>query len=144
MRLLLLGNMFRFSYMLRQSRRERDVVDDCVKLTDGCQEMSCDGSFRERDHGGTVLMRILVVEDDPHIGPSLKKGLEGNRYAVDLVRDGREALFMGLAVPYDLLILDVRLPQLSGFEVCHQLRDHGRKMPILLLTALGEVEHRIK
>ena len=89
-------------------------------------------------------MRILVVEDDPHIGLSLKKGLEGNRYAVDLVGDGREALFMGLAVTYDLLILDVRLPQLSGFEVCRQLRDHGRKVPILLLTALGEVEHRIK
>ncbi len=89
-------------------------------------------------------MRILVVEDDPHIGPSLKKGLEGNKYAVDLVRDGTEALLMGLAVTYDLLILDVRLPQLSGFEVCRQLRDHGRRMPILLLTALGEVEHRIK
>jgi DNA-binding response OmpR family regulator len=89
-------------------------------------------------------MRILLVEDDPHVGPSLKKGLEGNRYAVDLVEDGKEALFMGLAVTYDLLILDVRLPQLSGFEVCRQLRDRGRKMPILLLTALGEVEHRIK
>jgi len=89
-------------------------------------------------------MRILVVEDDPHVGPSLKKGLESNMYAVDLVGDGKEALFMGLAVAYDLLILDVRLPQLSGFEVCRQLRDRGRKMPILLLTALGEVEHRIK
>ncbi len=89
-------------------------------------------------------MRILVVEDDPHVGPSLKKGLEGHRYAVDLVLDGREALFMGRAVAYDLLILDVRLPQLSGFEVCRQLRERGRTMPILLLTALGEVDDRIK
>jgi DNA-binding response OmpR family regulator len=106
--------------------------------------MSCDGSFRERANGGKVLMRILVVEDDPRVGPSLKKGLEGNKYAVDLVENGREALFVGLAVTYDLLILDVRLPELSGFEVCRQLRDRGRKMPILLLTALGEVEHRVK
>ncbi len=89
-------------------------------------------------------MRILVIEDDPYVGPSLKKGLESNKYAVDLVADGREALFMSLAVAYDLLILDVRLPQLSGFEVCRQLRDRGRKMPILMLTALGEVDDRIK
>ncbi len=89
-------------------------------------------------------MRILVVEDDPCVATSLKKGLESNRYAVDLVSDGKEALFMGLAVVYDLLILDVRLPQLSGFEVCRQLRDQGRKMPILFLSALGEVEHRIQ
>ncbi|GAC1565623.1 MAG: response regulator transcription factor [Ktedonobacteraceae bacterium] len=89
-------------------------------------------------------MRILVVEDDPLLGLSLKKGLEGNKYAVDLVADGTEALSMGLAVPYDLIILDVLLPQLSGFEVCGQLRNHGRIMPILLLTALGEIDHRIK
>jgi DNA-binding response OmpR family regulator len=89
-------------------------------------------------------MRILIVEDDPRVGPTLKKGLEANKYAVDLVTDGREALITGLAVTYDLLILDVRLPHLSGFEVCRQLRDRGRTMPILLLTALGEVDHRIK
>ncbi len=88
-------------------------------------------------------MRILVIEDDPQVGPSLKKGLEGNKYAVDLVADGREALSMGLAIPYDLIILDVLLPQLNGFEVCTQLRNQGSTMPILLLTALSEVDHRI-
>ena len=91
-----------------------------------------------------MLMRILVVEDDPHLGPSLKKGLMGNKYAVDLVTDGNEALATGLAVPYDLIILDVLLPQLNGFEVCRQLRDYGRTMPILLLTALDEIDQRIK
>src|SRR5579863_7083404 len=89
-------------------------------------------------------MRILIVEDDPHLGPSLKKGLTGNMYAVDLVMNGGDALSVALAVPYDLVILDVLLPELDGFEVCRQLRNHGRRMPILLLTALGEVDHRIK
>ena len=62
-------------------------------------------------------MRILVVEDDPRLGPSLKKGLERNHYAVDLVADGEDAASMALAVPYDLIILDVLLPRLNGFEV---------------------------
>lgn len=90
------------------------------------------------------VMRILVVEDDPHLGPSLKKGLEGNLYAVDLVENGEDGLSSGLAITYDLIILDILLPQLSGFEVCRQLREQGRTTPILLLTALGEIDHRVK
>ncbi len=89
-------------------------------------------------------MRILVVEDDPRLGPSLKKGLEGNHYAVDLVADGEDAVLMAVATPYDLVILDVLLPGLNGFEVCKQMREQGRTMPVLLLTALGEVDHRVK
>lgn len=54
-------------------------------------------------------MRILVAEDDPRLGPSLKRGLEGGHYAVDLVADGEDAVAGALAVPYDLLILDVQL-----------------------------------
>src|SRR5438874_6404861 len=93
-------------------------------------------SFREKK----VHMRILVVEDDPRLGPSLKKGLEGNHYAVDLVVDGEDAVLSALATPYDLILLDILLPRLSGLEVCRQLREQGKTMPILLLTALGEVE----
>ncbi len=89
-------------------------------------------------------MRILVVEDDPRLGPSLKKGLEGNHYAVDLATDGDDAVLMAVATPYDLLILDILLPGLNGFEVCQRLRERERNMPILLLTALGEVDHRVK
>jgi DNA-binding response OmpR family regulator len=89
-------------------------------------------------------MRILVVEDDPRLGPSLKKGLEGNHYAVDLIVNGDDAVLMALATPYDLVILDVLLPVLNGFEVCKQLREQGSSMPILLLTALDEVEDRVK
>jgi len=89
-------------------------------------------------------VRILIVEDDPRLGPSLKKGFEGNHYAVDLVANGEDAVLLASSTPYDLIVLDVLLPRLSGFEVCKQLREQGKTMPILLLTALGEVEHRVK
>jgi DNA-binding response OmpR family regulator len=88
-------------------------------------------------------MRILVAEDDPHVGSSLKKGLERNLYAVDLVGDGEEALSLGLAVPYDLIILDILLPHLDGYHVCRQLRDQGKVTPILFLTALDGVDQRV-
>lgn len=88
-------------------------------------------------------MRILVAEDDPHLGPTLKKGLEESHYAVDLVADGEEALSVGLAVPYNLIILDILLPLLDGFEVCKRLRDQKRMTPILFLSALSGLEHRV-
>lgn len=88
-------------------------------------------------------MRILVAEDDPRLGPSLKKGLEESHYAVDLVADGEEALSVGLAVPYNLIILDILLPKLDGFEVCKRLRDQKRMTPILFLSALSGLEHRV-
>ena len=88
-------------------------------------------------------MRILIAEDDPHLGSALKKGLEDSHYAVDLVANGEEALSVGLAVPYDLLILDILLPQVDGFEVCKKLRDQKRQMPILFLSALSGLDHRV-
>jgi len=88
-------------------------------------------------------MRILVAEDDTHLGPSLKKGLEGNHYAVDLALEGEEALSFGLTVPYDLIILDVLLPGLNGFDVCQGLRNQGKKTPILFLTALDGIDDRV-
>jgi len=89
------------------------------------------------------MMRILIAEDDPHLGPSLKKGLEESHYAVDLVADGEEALSVGLAVPYNLIVLDILLPRLDGFEVCKRLRDQKRMTPILFLSALSGLDHRV-
>jgi DNA-binding response OmpR family regulator len=89
-------------------------------------------------------MHILVAEDHPELGEDLKKGLEQCSYTVDLVADGERALTSGLAIPYDLIILDILLPGLSGLQVCQQLRSHKRSMPILLLTALGQVEQRVR
>ncbi len=88
-------------------------------------------------------MRILVAEDHPALGADIKRVLESRSYLVDLVTHGEDALALGLAMPYTLIILDILLPGLSGLEVCRQLRHHKRRMPILFLTALGEVEQRV-
>ena len=88
-------------------------------------------------------MRILVVEDNPSLGSSLKKSLETYHYAVDLVVNGEDAVSLGLTVPYDVIILDVLLPGLDGFEVCRQLRDRKRTVPILILTALDAIDQRV-
>lgn len=89
-------------------------------------------------------MRILIAEDDLDLGPSLKQGLEESHYAVDLATDGEDTLSLGLAIPYDLLVLDILLPDLNGFEVCQELRKRQRTFPILFLTALNEIDHRVR
>jgi|SRR5579859_5607918 len=88
-------------------------------------------------------MRILVVEDDPYLGASVKKGLERHLYAVDLVTAGQEALILARLVPYDLIVLDVLLPKMDGFEVCTQLRRRLIHVPVLFLTALEDVKSRV-
>jgi DNA-binding response OmpR family regulator len=88
-------------------------------------------------------MRILIAEDDPRLGASLKQGLEESHYAVDLATDGSTALALGQDIDYDLIVLDVRLPQVSGFDVCRDLRRQNRMMPIIFLTALGDIEQRV-
>ena len=88
-------------------------------------------------------MRILIAEDHPDMGADLKQGLERHHYAVDLVADGEDALALALTVSYDLIVLDVMLPSLSGFDVCRQLRDKKRNMPILFLTSLSDVDSRV-
>lgn len=89
-------------------------------------------------------MRILLVEDHPTLGKDVKKGLEQYHYAVDLVTEGTDAVLLGETTAYDLVILDVLLPGLDGWEVCQRLRAAQRDMPILFLTARGEVDDRIR
>ncbi len=89
-------------------------------------------------------MRILVAEDHPLLGADLKKGLERRHYAVDLATNGDDAFEMGLTVTYDLVILDILLPGMSGLEICRQLRMQNIETPILFLSALGEIEQRVE
>ena len=89
-------------------------------------------------------MRLLVVEDHPELGPDLKKGLEQCHYAVDLATNGEDALALAFEVPYDLIVLDILLPRLDGREICRQLREQRQSVPVLFLTALGEVEDRVR
>jgi DNA-binding response OmpR family regulator len=88
-------------------------------------------------------MRVLVVEDEDRIARFLKKGLEEESYAVDVAADGSAALDWVAGTQYDLILLDVMLPGLTGFEVCRILRERGVKAPILMLTARDEVDDRV-
>jgi DNA-binding response OmpR family regulator len=88
-------------------------------------------------------MRVLVVEDEERIARFLKKGLAEESYAVDVVGDGPSALDWVAGARYDLILLDVMLPGLTGFEVCRLLRERGVTTPILILTARDEVDDRV-
>ena len=80
-------------------------------------------------------MRILLVEDDVAIVRSLKEGLEDEAYAVDVAHDGDRGYRTATADEYDVIILDVMLPEMNGYEVCRALRKDGNQTPILMLTA---------
>lgn len=88
-------------------------------------------------------MRILLVEDDPGVRRFVVKGLREQAYAVDTAATGEEALYQADINEYDLVILDIMIPGPDGFEVCRRLRNSGREMPILMLTARDAVEDRV-
>lgn len=89
-------------------------------------------------------MKILVVEDDRTVGQYVKRGLEEQRFHADLVADGMEALRLASGSPYDLMVLDLRLPGMSGLEVVRTLRDRGITTPILVLTAQDSTEFKVQ
>ncbi len=80
-------------------------------------------------------MRILVVEDETTMAESLRSGLEGEGFAVDVAADGEEGLWFAAEVDYDAIILDLMLPKVNGFQVCAALRARNDWTPILMLTA---------
>ncbi len=88
-------------------------------------------------------MRILVIEDDPTVGQHVKRGLEEQRWAVDLVPDGEEGERRANSEAYDLVILDMRLPGKGGLEVLQSLRDRGFTRPVLVLTAQDAVDAKV-
>ena len=89
-------------------------------------------------------MRILVVEDEPEMAALLARGLRGEGYAVDLADNGIDAITLSNDDPYDIAILDVMLPGMSGFELCRRLRGQTQGIAILLLTARDAVDDRIR
>jgi DNA-binding response OmpR family regulator len=89
-------------------------------------------------------MRILLVEDDPMIGESVVEGLKSEGYAVDWVRDGKEAELSIAATPYSLVLLDLGLPRRDGIEVLKGLRERRVDVPVLVITARDTVSDRIK
>lgn len=89
------------------------------------------------------IMRILVVEDEVKMAALLKRGLEEEGYAVDTALTGTDAIWLGTENPYDLIVLDLMLPDRDGFEVCRELREAGRWAPVIMLTAKDGVRDRV-
>jgi two-component system, OmpR family, response regulator len=88
-------------------------------------------------------MRALIVEDEPKLAGLIRRGLLEEGYAADVAQNGEEALWRAGATEYDVIILDVMLPGIDGFETCRRLRASGVWSPVLILTARGAVEDRI-
>jgi DNA-binding response OmpR family regulator len=89
-------------------------------------------------------MRILVVEDEKKLAGFIRRALKEDGHAVDLCHDGREGQALASREDYDAVVLDLMLPGIGGLEVLQELREKGRKMPVLVLTARDSVEDRVK
>jgi two-component system copper resistance phosphate regulon response regulator CusR len=88
-------------------------------------------------------MKVLVIEDDPTVGQFVKRGLEEHRWSVDLVADGEEGEALARSQPYDIIVLDLRLPGRSGQQVLRNLRARGFEKPVLVLTAQDAVDAKV-
>jgi len=91
-----------------------------------------------------AVMRILVVEDEPKMGDMIRRVLVSEHHVVDLAADGVAALGFAAGDPYDAIVLDRMLPDLDGVEVLRLIRAKGVTTPVLMLTALGTVDHRVE
>ena len=89
-------------------------------------------------------MKILIVEDELKTGDYLRQGLTEAGFTVDLTRDGADGLHQAISEDYDLMILDVMLPKLNGWQVLEMLRKADKETPVLFLTARDEVGDRVK
>ena len=89
-------------------------------------------------------MRVLIVEDEVKIARAIRRGLEHEGYATDVVATGEEAILRATENDYDAVVLDVRIPAPDGFAVCRQMRARNRWAPVLMLTARDSVEDRIR
>jgi len=89
-------------------------------------------------------MRILVIEDEAQLRNQIREQLQSAGYAVDVAEDGREGLFMGQEYPFDLAVVDLGLPQMSGIEVIQGWRNKGVRFPVLVLTARGRWQDKVE
>ena len=91
-----------------------------------------------------MAMRILVIEDEHKIANSIKKGLEQESFAVDVVYDGERGFDLAMEEKYDVVVLDLMLPKMDGVEICKQLRQERIHTPVLMLTAKGQLDDKVK
>ena len=103
--------------------------------------MNCGYAERRRKDNA---MKVLLVEDDPGIARLMSRALEQAGYRVDVASEGTAGLRMAQENPYNLLILDVMLPGADGWQICEQVRAHGDRVPILMVTARDQVDDRVR
>ncbi len=89
-------------------------------------------------------MNVLIIEDEIRLADSLRQIMKNQKYACDVVHDGRDGLDYALSDIYDVIILDIMLPVLDGFEVLKGIRKKGIKTPVILLTARDDLEYKVK
>jgi len=89
-------------------------------------------------------MSILVIEDEKKLVDILKRELKSDRYSVDVAMDGKEGLEKALKNNYSLILLDIMLPKKDGYTICKELREHQIHTPIIMLTARGSLDNRVK
>jgi two-component system copper resistance phosphate regulon response regulator CusR len=94
-------------------------------------------------HRMTEHIRILLVEDDPKLGKTVQEELQSNGFETDLAYDGKVAEALFLKNEYELILLDINLPYRNGWELCKFFRQHNRNVPIIMLTALGEIQDKM-
>ena len=88
--------------------------------------------------------QILIIEDEKRVASFIRKGLEEDGFQVEVAYDGLMGQKMALSSIYDLIILDINLPQINGYEVCKEIRNHNSSIPIIMLTALGTMEDKLE
>jgi len=100
--------------------------------------------LRKFSEFGEMWMRILIVEDEPGVAQFIRQGLTEAGYAIDVVRNGRDGLDYALGKTYDVVVLDIMLPEMNGLEVLRELRAQQVRTPVLLLTARDTVDNRVQ
>jgi two-component system OmpR family response regulator len=99
---------------------------------------------RGRTTSYAIAMRILVIEDDADTAAYISKGLRESGHVMDHAKDGKEGLFMAVEQRYDVIVVDRMLPLLDGLTIIQTLRSSGNKTPALILSALGEIDDRVR
>lgn len=93
--------------------------------------------------GYTLLMRILLVEDEVKLAHAMKRALELQKYAVDIINNGKDGLDFAIGEDFNLIILDVMLPEIDGIEICKRIRAAGIHTPVMMLTARGQISDKV-
>jgi len=113
----------------------------CVPFAAGGSVLSCRGAAFAV---GTSPVKVLLVEDEPRLADALRRGLTEEGHQVDVCDDGRAALEQGIALPYDVAILDWMLPGLDGLAVLRGWRQRGVRAPVIMLTARGTTAEKVQ